>query len=83
MMLGDPSSADDRNPRAGRPAAGSGDASYDDGAIARVQAIVRKQGLGRHPEVQVHEDALCLVFLETQFEALATQIDDDDKSRDR
>lgn len=54
-------------------------AGYDDGAIARVQAIVRKQGLGRHPEVQVHEDALCLVFLETQFEALATQIDDDDK----
>jgi len=34
MMLGDPSSADDRNPRAGRPAAGSGDPSYDDGATA-------------------------------------------------
>lgn len=54
-------------------------AGYDDGTIARVQAIVRKQGLGRDPEVQIHEDALCLVFLETQFDALATQIDDDDK----
>ncbi len=54
-------------------------AGYEDGEIARVQAIVRKQGLGRDPEVQVHEDALCLVFLETQFDALAAQIDDDDK----
>ena len=41
--------------------------------IARVQAIVRKEGLGRDPEVQVHEDALCLVFLETQFDELAAQ----------
>jgi Domain of unknown function (DUF4202) len=54
-------------------------AGYEDGDIARVQAIVRKQGLGRDPEVQVHEDALCLVFLETQFDALAAQLADDDK----
>ena len=40
---------------------------------------MRKQGLGRDPEVQVHEDALCLVFLETQLDDLAAQIDDDDK----
>src|SRR5688500_4883599 len=33
MMLGDPSSADDRNPRAGR-AAGFGDAVFDDGQAA-------------------------------------------------
>lgn len=55
---------------------------YDDDGVARVQAIVRKQGLGRDPEVQVHEDALCLVFLETQFDALAAQLADDDKMLD-
>ena len=58
------------------------DAVYDDGEIERVQAIVRKQGLGRDPDVQVHEDALCLVFLETQFDELAAQLDDDDKMID-
>jgi hypothetical protein len=58
------------------------DAGYDDGEIERVQAIVRKQGLGRDPDVQVHEDALCLVFLETQFDELAAQLDDDDKMID-
>ena len=54
-----------------------GDAGYGDEAIARVQAIVRKQGLGRDPDVQVHEDALCLVFLETQLDELADQLDED------
>lgn len=54
-------------------------AGYDDAEIERAQAIVRKQGLGRDPDVQVHEDALCLVFLETQFDDLVAQIDDDDK----
>jgi len=34
MMLGDPSSADDRNPRAGRATAGFGDAVFDDGPTA-------------------------------------------------
>ena len=58
------------------------DAGYGDGAIARVQAIVRKQGLGRDPEVQVHEDALCLVFLETQFDELTDQVDDEPKMLD-
>ena len=41
----------------------------------RVQAIVRKRGLGRDPEVQVFEDALCLVFLETQLEEIAAKLD--------
>ncbi len=58
------------------------EAGYTDADVERVQAIVRKQGLGRDPEVQVHEDALCLVFLETQFDALAAQLDDDDKMVD-
>lgn len=54
-------------------------AGYGDDEIARVQAIVGKKGLGRDPDVQVHEDALCLVFLATQFDELAAQVDDDDK----
>jgi Domain of unknown function (DUF4202) len=55
------------------------DAGYGPEQIERVQAIVRKQGLGHDPEVQVHEDALCLVFLDTQLDALVAQLDDDDK----
>lgn len=58
------------------------EAGYDDTSIARVQAIVRKQGLGRDPDVQVHEDALCLVFLETQFDELTDQLDDEPKMID-
>ena len=50
---------------------------YDEGDIARVQAIVRKQGLGSDPEVQVFEDALCLVFIETQFRELADRLGDE------
>jgi Domain of unknown function (DUF4202) len=56
-----------------------GEAGYGEAEIARVQGIVRKQGLGTDPEVQVHEDALCLVFLDTQFDALIAQVDDDEK----
>jgi Domain of unknown function (DUF4202) len=59
-----------------------GDAGYDDADVERVQAIVSKKGLGRDDEVQVHEDALCLVFLDTQFDALAAQLDDDEKMTD-
>jgi hypothetical protein len=40
---------------------------YDTAAVERVQQIVRKDGLGSDPAVQTHEDALCLVFLETQL----------------
>lgn len=50
---------------------------YDEPDIARVQAIIRKQGLGRDPEVQVFEDALCLVFIETQFRELADRLGDE------
>ncbi len=53
------------------------EAGYDDESVARVQAIVRKQGLGQDHAVQVHEDALCLVFLETQLDELATRMGDD------
>ncbi len=50
---------------------------YDSSTIARVQSIIRKEGLGTDPDVQTHEDALCLVFLETQLAALVDDLDDD------
>ena len=50
---------------------------YDDGEIERVQQLVRKEGLGRDPQVQTHEDALCLVFLQTQLGPVADQLGDD------
>lgn len=53
------------------------EAGYDDDSVARVQAIVTKRGLGHDPDVQVHEDALCLVFLETQLDELAGRMGDD------
>jgi hypothetical protein len=46
-------------------------------AVARVQALVRKVGLGRDPETQLVEDVICLTFLETQFEELAARLDHD------
>lgn len=54
------------------------DAGYDDETIGRVQALVRKDGLARaadHDDVQVLEDALCLVFLETQLVDIAARLD--------
>lgn len=51
---------------------------YDDATQARVQDLVRKRGLGRgDAEVQALEDALCLVFLETQLAELATRMPDE------
>lgn len=50
---------------------------YDEATVERVGAIVRKEGLGSDPAVQVHEDALCLVFLETQAEAVAADLGED------
>jgi hypothetical protein len=53
------------------------DVGYDDAAIGRVQDIVRKRRLGKDPDVQVLEDALCLVFVETQLHDLAARIEPD------
>jgi hypothetical protein len=54
---------------------------YDLDAIARVQEIVRKKGINKAPdaEVQALEDALCLVFIETQYADLATKVADSEK----
>jgi hypothetical protein len=47
---------------------------YTDDTIERVQQIVRKDRLRSDSEVQTHEDALCLVFLQTQLGDLAAQL---------
>jgi len=52
------------------------DVGYDDDMVARVQSIVRKERLRTDPDVQSFEDALSLVFLETQLRDLATKLDD-------
>ncbi len=43
------------------------EAGYEDATVARVQDLIRKRNFPRDPEGRVIEDALCLVFLETQF----------------
>ena len=53
------------------------EAGYPEELIARVQALNLKKGLPQDPEVQVLEDALCLVFLEHQFSDLASKSADD------
>jgi hypothetical protein len=52
---------------------------YDDATIARTQDIIRKRGLGKDPDVQALEDALCLVFIETQLGELSDRVDDPEK----
>jgi hypothetical protein len=52
-------------------------AGYEPEVIDRVQAIVRKEGLARDPAVQTHEDALCLVFLQTQLAETAADLGHD------
>ena len=54
-----------------------GETDCDETTAERAKVLVRKQGLGRDPEVQVLEDALCLVFLETQFRELAERLEED------
>ena len=54
------------------------DVGYETAEIERVGQIIRKQGLGSDPQVQTHEDALCLVFLATQLDETLAKLDDDD-----
>jgi hypothetical protein len=49
---------------------------YPDEIVGRVQHIIRKDGLGIDPAVQVHEDALCLVFLQEQLGPVAAELGD-------
>lgn len=49
---------------------------YEDSVVERVRAINLKQGLGKDPEVQLIEDALCMVFLEQQFDDLIAKTEE-------
>jgi hypothetical protein len=51
-------------------------AGYDEDTIRRVQELNLKKNFPGDPESRVLEDALCLVFLERQFAALAAKTDD-------
>ena len=53
------------------------DVGYDESTIERVRTIVAKANLAGDPDVQTHEDALCLVFLESQLDDVSTQLGDD------
>ncbi len=50
---------------------------YEDDTIRRVQDLNLKKNFPADAECRVLEDALCLVFLEFQFAALATKSDDE------
>lgn len=52
-------------------------AGYDENDIEAVQSIIRKERLHSNPEVQVMEDALCLVFLQFQYEDFITKHGED------
>jgi hypothetical protein len=54
-----------------------GAAGFDDATVARVQQLVRKERLRSDPDVQALEDALALVFLETQLAELTAKLDED------
>lgn len=53
------------------------EAGYDDKTVQRVQGLNLKKNFPADPEVRVMEDALCLMFLEFQFAALAAKNDDE------
>src|SRR5215204_3872770 len=50
---------------------------YPAEVIARVQQLNLKKDLAHDPEVQLLEDALCLVFLERQLSELASKTSDE------
>ncbi|HWJ98560.1 MAG TPA: DUF4202 domain-containing protein [Acidimicrobiales bacterium] len=51
-------------------------AGYDEDEVEQVAGIVAKRNLAADPAVQTHEDALCLAFLQLQFDELTDQLGD-------
>lgn len=47
---------------------------YHPDEVDEVAGIIRKEGLRSDRRVQVHEDALCLVFLQAQLDEVAAQL---------
>jgi hypothetical protein len=54
-----------------------GPAGYEADEVARVQSLIRRDGLGTDADAQLVEDAACLVFLETQLVATAATLEPD------
>ena len=52
------------------------DVGYDEATVARVQSLVRKEGIKSDPETQTLEDVACLVFLEDEFAEFAPRHDE-------
>ena len=52
-------------------------AGYDDATIARVQSLLRKERLKTDAEMQLLEDVICLVFLESYFADFAKKHDEE------
>lgn len=50
---------------------------YGPEEVERVTSIIRKERRSSDPVVQVHEDARCLVFLQTQLDGVAAQLGED------
>ncbi len=53
------------------------ESGYDESFIGRVKSLILKKNIKQDPEAQVLEDALCLVFLETQYEDLRAKTPED------
>jgi len=53
------------------------DHGWDADTVDQVGRLIRKEGLGRDPQVQVHEDAVCLAFLTVQLDDAAELMGDD------
>lgn len=50
---------------------------YDEQTQEKVRTIIQKRRIKADPQVQTMENALCLVFLEYQYEALVQKLDDE------
>jgi hypothetical protein len=55
-------------------------AGYEDDVVQAVRRIVTKQNLHSSPDSQTMEDALCLVFLEFEFDAFIQKHPDEEKA---
>ena len=53
---------------------------YDEAALHAVEIIVTKQHLRSNPDSQTMEDALCLVFLESEFDDFLRKYPDETKA---
>ncbi|MFY7827405.1 MAG: DUF4202 domain-containing protein [Flectobacillus sp.] len=54
-----------------------GEVGYEESVIERVKQIITKQKIKQDADVQTIENALCLVFLEFQYEAFFQKHDDE------